>query len=118
MDVMKGIMGGYRANQPSSFGGIPVSRVRDVSTGLEWTVGNPGAATKVDLPPSDVIQWSLEDGTKVIVRPSGTEPKIKFYVLLRTEVAAGAATGLPAARASSAAKAEAIAADIRKAIGS
>ncbi len=117
MDVMKGIMGGYRANQPAAFGGIAVSGVRDVSSGLEWPAGRPGSATKVDLPPSDVIQWRLADGTKVVVRPSGTEPKIKFYVLLRTETKGGA-TGLAAARASSAAKAEAIAADIRKAIGS
>lgn len=116
MDVMKGIMGGYRKSQPAALGGIAVSRVRDVGTGLEWPAGRPGAATKIDLPSSDVIQWFLEDGTKVTVRPSGTEPKIKFYVLIRTE-SKGGASGLPAARASSAAKAEAIAADIRKAIG-
>jgi phosphoglucomutase len=116
MDVMKGIMGGYRKSQPAALGGIAVSRVRDVGTGLEWPAGRPGAATKIDLPSSDVIQWILEDGTKVTVRPSGTEPKIKFYVLLRTE-SKGGTSGLPAARASSADKAEAIAADIRKAIG-
>jgi phosphoglucomutase len=116
MDVMKGIMGGYRKSQPAALGGIAVSRVRDIRTGLEWPAGKPGAATRIDLPPSDVIQWILEDGTKVTVRPSGTEPKIKFYVLLRTEPKGGA-MGMPAARESSAAKAEAIAADIRKAIG-
>jgi phosphoglucomutase len=115
MEVMKGIMAGYRGSQPAALGGIAVARVRDVGTGLEWAVAG-GAAAKVDLPASDVIQWFLSDGTKVTVRPSGTEPKIKFYILLRTEVEGGAA-GLPAARAASGAKAAAIAADLRKVIG-
>jgi phosphoglucomutase len=123
MDVMKGIMEGYRKDQPKSLGGIKVAHIRDVKSGLEWDSGREGAAKKVDLPASDVIQWLLEDGTKVTVRPSGTEPKIKYYVLLRSEVSGGArggeaaAAGLPAAKATSAAKAAAIAADIRKVIG-
>ena len=120
MDVMRGMMEGYRKRQPDALGGIAVSRIRDIKTGLEWAAAGtgaaPGAATKIDLPASDVIQWLLEDGTKVTVRPSGTEPKIKFYVLLRSECEGGAA-GLPAARAASASKAAAIAADIRKVIG-
>jgi phosphoglucomutase len=116
MDVMKGIMEGYRKDQPAALGGIRVARVRDVKAGLEWAAGAPGSASRIDLPSSDVIQWLLEDGTKVTVRPSGTEPKIKFYVLLRSEVAGGA-KGLPTARAAAAAKASAISADIRKAIG-
>ena len=119
MDVMKGIMGGYRAAQPETLGGIKVVHIRDVKTGKEWDVASKadGASErKVDLPSSDVIQWLLEDGTKVTVRPSGTEPKIKFYILLRSEVRGGAA-GMAAAREASGAKAAAIAADIRKAIG-
>ena len=120
MEIMKGIMEGYRRSQPTSLGGIAVDRVRDVGAGLEWAVGTPGSAReearKIDLPTSDVIQWVLADSTKVTVRPSGTEPKIKFYILLSTKVEGGRA-GLAAARGSSAAKAEAIAADIGKAIG-
>ena len=120
MEIMKGIMEGYRRSQPTSLGGIAVDRVRDVGTSLEWSSGEPGSARanarKIDLPASDVIQWVLADGTKVTVRPSGTEPKIKFYILLGTKVEGGAA-GLAAARGSSAAKAEAIAADIGRAIG-
>jgi phosphoglucomutase len=115
MDVMKGIMEGYRANQPESFGGLKVARIRDIKTGLEWPAGRRGEAVNVDLPSSDVIQWILEDGTKVTVRPSGTEPKIKYYVLLRSEV--GGAAKLAAARAEAASKAAAIIADIRKVIG-
>ncbi len=125
MEVMKGIMEGYRKSQPESLGGIKVARIRDVKAGLEWQAGAdggagggaPASAAKIDLPPSDVIQWMLEDGTKVTVRPSGTEPKIKYYVLLRSEVAGGAAAGLAAAKAEAAAKAAAIVADIRKVIG-
>jgi phosphoglucomutase len=120
MDVMQGIMEGYRANQPASLGGIRVAKIRDVKTGLEWEMpaggGAAGAARRIDLPTSDVIQWHLEDGTKVTVRPSGTEPKIKFYILLRSE-SGGSAAGLPAARAASGAKAAAITADIGKVIG-
>jgi phosphoglucomutase len=119
MDVMKLIMEGYRKDQPAALGGIKVARVRDVKAGLEWPAGKPDAATKVDLPSSDVIQWLLEDGTKVTVRPSGTEPKIKYYVLLRSEAKGGpdAAAGLSAARAEAASKAKAIVSDIRKVIG-
>jgi len=113
MERMRGIMEGYRRDQPSSFGGVRVARIRDVKTGKAWVPGREAAAEKVDLPPSDVLQWYLEDGTMVTVRPSGTEPKIKYYVLCRTE----AAGGLAAARAASAAKASAIVAEIRKAVG-
>jgi phosphoglucomutase len=118
MDVMKGIMEGYRKSQPAALGGMAVSSVRDVGTGLEWPAGKSGSAQerKIDLPSSDVIQWLLADGTKVTVRPSGTEPKIKFYIMLRN-AAEGGAAGLPAARRASEAKAAAIAVDIRKAIG-
>ncbi len=117
MDVMKLIMEGYRKAQPEALGGIKVARIRDVKTGLEWQAGAPASAVKVDLPSSDVIQWLLEDGTKVTVRPSGTEPKIKYYVLLRSEARGGTAEGLAAARAEAAAKAAAIVADIREVIG-
>ncbi|HTX72153.1 MAG TPA: phospho-sugar mutase [Rectinemataceae bacterium] len=118
MDVMRDIMGGYRKAQPASLGGIPVRRIRDVKTGLEWDASSPARSRPVDLPASDVIQWYLEDGTLVTVRPSGTEPKIKYYILLRTEVGSGeSSAALAAARSASAAKAGAIAADIRKVIG-
>ncbi len=121
MDVMRGIMEGYRNSQPATLGGIAVTSIRDVKTGLAWDVADPadpqatGMATrKVDLPASDVIQWYLKDGTMVTVRPSGTEPKIKYYILLRTD--AGMTGGLEVARAASAKKTAAILADIRKVI--
>jgi phosphoglucomutase len=117
MDIMRGIMEAYRKDQPSALGGIRVRRIRDVKTGLAWNVDKTGGAPeRIDLPTSDVIQWYLEDGTLVTVRPSGTEPKIKYYVLCRTPVAGGS-SGLPAAMSASSAKIASIIADIRRTIG-
>lgn len=119
MDIMRGIMEAYRKDQPASFGGLRVASVRDVKTGKKWKAGDPASAERVELPASDVIQWYLEDGTVLTVRPSGTEPKIKYYILLRTEAEGGKAAGpaaLAAARAASAKKAAAIEADVRKVI--
>ena len=45
-----------------------------------------GEKTKLYFPVSDVLQFYLENGTKVSVRPSGTEPKIKFYIAVRTDL--------------------------------
>jgi phosphoglucomutase len=124
MDVMRGIMEGYRKAQPAALGGIRVDSIRDVQTGHEWKVADPSRKSAVELPPSDVLQWRLEEGTVVTVRPSGTEPKIKYYILCRTEVAGGrldgrlsGASAMEAARRASAAKVAAIEADIRKVIG-
>jgi phosphoglucomutase len=114
MGIMKGIMDDYRKKQPETLGGIKVVRIRDVKTGKVWETAQPEKAEKVGLPESDVLQWYLEDGTMVTVRPSGTEPKIKYYILLKTDTKK--AGGLEAARASSGKKAQAILADIRKVI--
>ena len=62
------IMARLRAEPPSSVGGIRVERIEDLSHGF-------GA-----LPPSDVLRILLEDGGRVMVRPSGTEPKLKVYI--------------------------------------
>jgi len=100
--IMKGIMDGYRSSPPASLGGIAVSGVRDLENGADG------------LPPSDVLQFFLEDGTVVSARPSGTEPKIKFYASCCAEVGAG---GLEAARAEVSRKLDAIKKDIRQVIG-
>lgn len=114
MDTMRGIMDAYRASQPASLGGIAVERIRDFKTGKAWSVKAPGALESLKFPTSDVIQWYLADGTMVTVRPSGTEPKIKYYVLARTEVGP---SGLAAAKMQSAARVDAILADIKRVIG-
>ncbi len=76
-DEIKAMMEGFRANPPKDLGGSKVSVVKDFKT-LEMTTA--AGKQKLDMPEtSNVLQWLCEDGTKVSVRPSGTEPKIKFY---------------------------------------
>jgi phosphoglucomutase len=113
MQIMKGIMEGYRAHQPIALGGIPVVSIKDYQARKQWQPGSAQSAA-IDLPASDVLSWLLRDGTKVTVRPSGTEPKIKYYMLMRTEVGTG---GLEKARQQTKDKIAAIEADIRKVIG-
>ena len=100
--VMQGIMEEYRKNPPATLGGIAVERVRDLARG------------EGDLPPSDVLQFCLADGTVVSARPSGTEPKIKFYASCCAEIGSG---GLEAARVEAGRKLAAIKKDIQKVIG-
>ncbi len=112
MDVMRRIMEGYRKTPPAAFGGIAVTKVRDLLEGYERGLPE-GAKSKVELPPSDVLQWTLADGTVVTVRPSGTEPKIKFYVLSRTALEGG---NLEAAKSASAEKVGRIIAGLKAAV--
>lgn len=78
-DEIKQMMTDFRNNPPKELGGSKVVVWKDYQT-LEQTDAN-GAKTKLDMPTtSNVLQWFCEDGTKVSVRPSGTEPKIKFYL--------------------------------------
>lgn len=71
-----------RSNPPSSLGGSAVVALRDIQIGeLKDLV--TGKSTKVDLPVSNVLQFMLADGSKITARPSGTEPKIKFYFSLK-----------------------------------
>jgi len=100
--IMKGIMDKYRSGPPSSLGGIAIDKVRDLENGADG------------LPPSDVLQFFLADGAVVSARPSGTEPKIKFYASCCAELGAG---GLEAAKAEVARKLDAIKKDIRQVIG-
>ena len=72
------IMAGFRKNPPDKLIGSPVVTIRDYLE-QESTDNLTGAKTPLDLPKSNVLQFLLEDGSKISVRPSGTEPKIKFY---------------------------------------
>jgi phosphoglucomutase len=112
--IMKGIMDEYRKNPPAALGGIAVEKVRDILESVWKYPGDPAKRDRVDLAKSDVLQFFLADGTVVSARPSGTEPKIKFYATCRTEVGAG---GLAAAKAAAAAKLAAIEQDLRAVIG-
>jgi phosphoglucomutase len=112
--IMKNIMEEYRKNPPKTLGGIEVEKVRDILESVWKYPGQPGKTDPVELPKSDVLQFYLKDGTVVSARPSGTEPKIKFYASSCTELGAG---GLPEAKAEAGKKLEAIKKDIRTVIG-
>lgn len=83
---IKAMMTKFRTNPPAEINGITVSRLLDYQTLTEKDL-KTGKTIVLDFPKSDVIQFYLEDGTKVSVRPSGTEPKIKFYISVHTELA-------------------------------
>jgi len=75
----------YRTNPPKSIDGSPVLLFHDYLK--QETVNlQTGKKIKLDLPKSDVVQFISSDGTKVSVRPSGTEPKIKFYFGVKGEM--------------------------------
>lgn len=68
----------YRENPPALLDGSKVITIKDYKTGKEINT-ETGAVSDIDLPTSNVLQFITEDGSMVTVRPSGTEPKIKFY---------------------------------------
>jgi phosphoglucomutase len=112
--MMAGSMAEYRNKPPATLGGIAVKKVRELLEGAVVFPAHPAHKERVDLPKSDVLQFYLEDGTMVSARPSGTEPKIKFYASCRGNIGSG---GLEAAKKEVAGKLAAIKADIRKVIG-
>lgn len=77
-EAIKSMMDGFRSNPPKSLGGSSVVLVHDYT--LQQTQNlKDNKIIPIKLPKSDVIQLITEDGTRISVRPSGTEPKIKFY---------------------------------------
>ncbi|MCV9386144.1 phospho-sugar mutase [Reichenbachiella ulvae] len=78
------MMSDARSNAPKSLGGSPVTTLLDYQSG-EATDLKTGNKTKMDYPSSNVLQFLTEDGSKVSLRPSGTEPKIKFYFSVKSE---------------------------------
>ncbi|MBL0748676.1 phospho-sugar mutase [Nocardioides baculatus] len=94
-----------RTNPPTSLGGLAVEKVEDLSEG------------SAQLPPTDGLRYSLAEGARVIVRPSGTEPKVKCYLEVVIPVEAGAEGGsVDAARISAVGRLDAITADLRGAV--
>jgi phosphoglucomutase len=83
---IKAMMDKFRNNPPSTIIGSKVVRLLDYKSLKEKNLIN-GQETSLNFPKSDVLQFYLEDGTKVSVRPSGTEPKIKFYISVNTKLA-------------------------------
>ncbi|MCK4920619.1 MAG: phospho-sugar mutase [Bacteroidales bacterium] len=72
------LMADFRDNPPLSVGGSKVLTIHDYQLSITYNK-ETGEETKIDLPQSNVLQFITEDGTKISIRPSGTEPKIKFY---------------------------------------
>jgi len=77
-EEIKAMMEKFRSNPPLTLGGSKVSLLKDYELGVETNLAS-GEKTKLDFPKSDVLQFITEDGSIISARPSGTEPKIKFY---------------------------------------
>ena len=80
-------MKNLRDNTPAAFGGVAVKSAGDYKTGEVVELAT-GKVSSTGQQSSDVLYYTLENGDKIIVRPSGTEPKIKIYVLAHGDDAA------------------------------
>jgi phosphoglucomutase len=80
VDVMKGIMAKLRKDGLQTLGGRCVAKIRDVQESVVFDPARPAQREALKLPKSNVLQFFLEGGAIVSARPSGTEPKIKFYI--------------------------------------
>ena len=74
-------MAQVRENVPESIGTLKVTAVRDYLTGVRKDTVT-GETSTLDLPKSDVLYYELSDGSRFVMRPSGTEPKLKIYFLI------------------------------------
>ena len=101
--TMKNMMAGMRSNPPATLGGQKVVKIRDC-------MSDP------NLPKSNVLQFYLESGTIVSARPSGTEPKIKFYINSMVPAGDGSDAWFADAKKKAAALCDGITADIQKII--
>ena len=86
---IQSMMSRLRNNPPQTLGGVTLAELHDVKAGTCKNMIS-GEVTALPYPSSDVLQFILTDGSKICARPSGTEPKIKFYFSLRKEVASTA----------------------------
>jgi phosphoglucomutase len=78
-------MTAYRNNPPEKINNSRVIKINDYEKQISHDILK-GSKTKIHLIKSDVLQFFLEDGSKISVRPSGTEPKIKFYFSVNTKL--------------------------------
>jgi phosphomannomutase len=103
LSLIAAAMERLRAAPPAELGGLAVERVDDLALG------------SAELPPTDGLRFHLADGARVVIRPSGTEPKLKCY--LEVVVPVDAEAGVDAARISAAARLDALGADAAAALG-
>ncbi|HAC25323.1 MAG TPA: phosphoglucomutase, partial [Cytophagales bacterium] len=82
---IKDMMTRFRQHPPATLGGERVTRILDYQLSQEKNV-NTGEVAAIAQPKSDVLQFYTEQGSKISVRPSGTEPKIKFYISVSAEL--------------------------------
>ncbi|MCQ2464895.1 MAG: phospho-sugar mutase [Oscillospiraceae bacterium] len=84
MERMKEIMTSLRTNQPASVGGLRLAEFSDYAAGTTKNIAD-GTVKEITLPKSDVLVFALENNATIIIRPSGTEPKIKVYYTTTAE---------------------------------
>ena len=82
-EKIKALMAQFRSEAPSDFAGIAVSITEDF--GNSTKTFPDGSTESIDMPSSNVLKYFLEDGSWIAIRPSGTEPKIKFYIGAKAE---------------------------------
>jgi len=81
---IKQIMERLREEKPTKMGSFNVLSIRDYKAGIEYDLSNK-TDKKLELPKSDVLYFDMSEGVSVVVRPSGTEPKIKLYYLISSK---------------------------------
>ena len=82
---IKDMMEKFRSNPPKEIAGEKIARLLDYKISVEKDLVS-GQTKPITLPKSDVLQFYTEQGSKISVRPSGTEPKIKFYVSVKSKL--------------------------------
>jgi phosphoglucomutase len=82
---IKAMMEKFRNEPPKTLAGEKVARLLDYKTSIEKNLVN-GGTSSINLPKSDVLQFYTSEGSKISVRPSGTEPKIKFYISVKSRL--------------------------------
>lgn len=112
-EVMSNIMTKLRTEGLKTLGGKKVVSIRDVQNSVSFDPENPSAKTSLALPKSNVLQFFLDGGTIVSARPSGTEPKIKFYINSTMPLDGGCDKCLAAAKEKAGALCDAISAEIK-----
>jgi len=85
-EEIKAMMDRYRSAPPTSLGGAKVATIKDYKSSVSTDV-QTGQTSKIDLPSSNVLQFFTADGSIISARPSGTEPKIKFYCSVNDSLA-------------------------------
>jgi len=84
-EEIRKMMERFRNNPPRLIAGQKVSRILDYKERKETDI-EAKHIKEISLPRSDVLQFILEDGSKISIRPSGTEPKIKFYFSIKSRL--------------------------------